>query len=472
MALEIIKMIWESVYVVTILGTIIVVVAANRNPVKTISWILVLVFLPVIGLVGYFFFGQDIRRKYLMRKDYKKLRRLNLGKKTLREIPAIIRPEYIQLVRLFNKDLFPVSANNTVDIYSTGKDKFDVLFSELEKAQSHIHLEYYIFDDDEIGRRLQDVLIRKSRSGVEVRVIYDDVGSWSTKNSFFKQMKDANVQVYSFLKVRFPVFTSKINYRNHRKIVVIDGQVGFIGGMNIAKRYVSGTRWGIWDDLHLKITGDAVLNLQSIFLIDWILYEGAFLNDKKYFPPVHTNGTSKMQIVSGGPTSQWQDILQGFLKAISIAQKYVYIQTPYFLPTDTLLTAMRIASLGGVDVRLMIPENSDSLITRTAARSYVKELLRMGVKVYFYRIGFLHSKMMVIDDYFSTVGSTNIDFRSFEHNFEANAFIYDETIAKTLKSKFLNDIKHSSRIMTAQWKKRPRWKKMAESIVRIFSPLL
>lgn len=468
----IMKVFWGSVYILTILGAVLIVISANKNPVKTISWILVLIFLPILGLIFYIFFGQDIRRRYLPRKDIKKLKRLKLGHKSSKEIPAIIKPEYIQLVKLFDKDFFPLSRHNDVTIYSTGKEKFDALIEELEKAEHHIHIEYYIFSDDEIGRKIKQILMDKARKGIEVRLIYDDVGSWHTRNRFFKEMIQAGVQVYSFLKVRFPVFTNKINYRNHRKIVVIDGKVGFIGGMNIAQRYISGTKLGEWVDMHLKITGDAVLNLQSTFLINWTVYAGSFLNYKQYFPSPDISGDIKMQIIPGGPTSQWKNILQGFLKAITIAQKYIYIQTPYFLPTETFLTALQIASLSGVDVRLMIPEKSDSKITTAAVRSFVKEALLMGVKVYFFQKGFLHSKMMVIDDYFSTVGSANIDFRSFEHNFEANVFMYDEGIAKQCKSIFLRDMNNAARITLNNWEKRPRRQKFVESLIRLFSPLL
>lgn len=433
---------------------------------------MVLIFLPGIGLIFYIFFGQDIRRRYMPRKDIKKLKRLKLGQTSSKEIPEIIQPEYLPLTRLFDKDFFPLSTQNQVKVYSSGKEKFEDLIEELEKATSHIHMEYYIFSADDIGNKIKDILIRKAKEGLEVRVIYDDVGCWNTKNRFFQRMIDAGIQVHSFLKVRFPSFTSKINYRNHRKIVMIDGRVGFIGGMNIAQRYISGVRTGDWIDLHLKITGDAVLNLQSIFLIDWSVYTGSFLNQKKYFPVPEASGNVKMQIITGGPTSQWQNILQGFLKAITLARKYVYIQTPYFLPTETFLTALRMAALSGVDVRLMIPESSDSKITTAAVRSFIKETLRMGVKVYFYQKGFLHSKMMVIDDYFSTVGSTNIDFRSFEQNFEANAFIYDRDIAEILKNIFLRDMNHSTRITLRKWEKRPRLQKFTESVVRLFSPLL
>ena len=468
---ETIRITWQILYIVTIFSAIVVVITANRNPVKTISWILILIFLPVFGLIFYFFFGQDIRRRYLPRKDIKKLKKLNLGRNITRETSKV-KPEYERLVKLYDRNLYPLLSGNSVRLFTSGNDKMEALAEDLRNAENHIHLEYYIFSDDETGQKIKNILIEKAKAGVEVRVIYDDVGSWHTKKRFFEEMVHAGIHVYNFLKVRFPVFTGKINYRNHRKIVVIDGRIGYIGGMNIADRYVFGTKWGAWEDMHIRTEGKAVLGLQTIFLIDWSLSENSFLNDEKYFPDTPISGSVKMQMVAGGPTSSRKEILQGFLKAITQAQKYVYIQTPYFLPTETLLTALQLASVSGVDVRLMIPENSDSKMTHAGTHSFIKDALTMGVKVYFYQPGFLHSKIMVIDDYFSTVGSTNMDFRSFEHNFEANAFIYDETIAHTLKNKFIGDIASSRRITLHLWEKRPRRQKFFESLMRVFSPLL
>ncbi|MCL1942664.1 MAG: cardiolipin synthase [Candidatus Azobacteroides sp.] len=471
-AKETLKIAWEVLYFATIVSAVVVVISANRNPVKSISWILILIFLPFLGLIFYFFFGQDIRRRYLPRKEIKKLRELNSGRNLFGKAPEV-KPEYDRLVKLYDRNLYPLLSRNSIRIFTSGKEKFETLFEDLRNAENHIHLEYYIFSDDEIGQTVKNILIEKAQNGVEVRVIYDDVGSWHTKKRFFRELTDGGVEVYSFLKVHFPSFTGKMNYRNHRKIVIIDGLIGYIGGMNIASRYISGTPWGgSWEDMHVRIDGESVLGLQIIFLIDWSLAENSFLSDKKYFPTSKNTGNINTQVVAGGPTSRWKEILQGFLKAITGARKYAYIQTPYFLPTETLLMALQLAATSGVDVRLMVPEKSDSIFIRAATHSFIKEVLKMGVKIYFYRTGFLHSKMMVIDDYFSTIGSTNMDFRSFEHNFEANVFIYDEGIAEMLKNKFLDDISRSERITLHQWEKRPRMQKFFESVVRLFSPLL
>ena len=237
-------------------------------------------------------------------------------------------------------------------------------------------------------------------------------------------MREGGIEVYAFLKVRFPQFTSKINYRNHRKIVVVDGQVGFVGGMNLAERYVRGVSWGVWRDTQLRVEGKAVHALQAVFLLDWYVVGRTLVTSAVFFPRIDkvAGGTSLVQVVTGSPVGPWREIMQGLIGAIHGARHYIYVQTPYFLPTDSVLLALQTAALSGVDVRLMLPRRADSRLTHYGSCSYLEEMLQAGVKVYFYKAGFLHSKMLVVDDEFSTVGSTNIDFRSFEHNFEVNAF--------------------------------------------------
>ena len=229
-------------------------------------------------------------------------------------------------------------------------------------------------------------------------------------------MKEAGIEVYAFLRVAFPVFTSKVNYRNHRKIIVIDGKVGFMGGMNIADRYDKGTSWGTWRDTHFKFVGKGVHGLQSVFLIDWYVVSKKLLNDRIYYPAAQIYSDNIMQIATSGPVGQWRTLLQATIFMIANAKKYIFIQTPYFLPTESLVKALQTAALAKVDVRLMIPERSDSTVLRFASFSYIAEMLRAGVKVYFYQPGILHSKTIIIDDELCSVGSTNFDFRSFEHN--------------------------------------------------------
>ena len=461
------------IYLAVIVSTIWVVVLENRSPVKTIAWVLVLVFLPVVGLVFYIFFGRTHRRDQIISKrSYSKLLKRPEAE-YLSQTEAVVPAGYEGLVSLFQHTnrAFPFADNDT-EIYATGAEWIEALIRELRQAKDHIHLQSYIFADDEVGQQVRDVLVEKAREGVTVRVIYDDVGSWQTPNAFFDKMMEAGIEVRSFLKVRFPLFTNKANYRNHRKLVVIDGQTGFIGGMNLAERYVKGVPWGVWRDTHLLIKGKAVHGLQTSFLLDWYFTDRTLLTSAHYFPEIGAKGSSMIQIVTSSPVHPGQEIVMGLIKAISNAKRYFYIQTPYFLPTEAMLNALQTAAMAGIDVRLMIPEQADTKFAHWGSRSYVADVLRAGVKVYFYQKGFLHSKLMVSDDQLTTIGSTNMDFRSFEHNFEANAFIYDGEVAKQARDLFLADQRVSKPVVLKQWERRPRRQKVIESFIRLMSPLL
>lgn len=473
LASQIATVAFDLVYFGAIFGTIIVVVLDNRNPVKTMAWILILMFLPIVGLVFYFFFGRSQRRERIIgKKSYGRLLKKPMAE-YLSQNTYTLPSEYARLIQLFQhtNQSFPFEGNR-VEAFTGGYTKLQALLRELQKAQQHIHLEYYIFEDDAIGRLVRDVLIDRARQGVEVRVIYDDVGCWHVPHCFFEEMRNAGIEVRSFLKVRFPLFTSKVNYRNHRKIVVIDGRVGFIGGMNLAERYMRGFSWGIWRDTHLLIEGKAVHGLQTAFLLDWYFVDRTLITASRYFPKIESCGNSLVQIVTSEPIGPWKEIMQGLTLAISGAQRYFYIQTPYFLPTEQVLSAMQIAALSGVDVRLMLPERADNRVTHLGSHSYLADVLRAGVKVYFYKKGFLHSKLMVSDDMLSTVGSTNVDFRSFEHNFEVNAFMYDLETALQLKEIFLEDQRDCTQLFLKNWVKRSWQRRAAESVVRLLAPLL
>ena len=464
---------FDTVLWIIIIGTILVIVMDNRNPIKTLAWILVLIFLPVVGLVFYFFFGRSQRHERIIGKKVYG----HLMKKPIAEYmaqPSARLPEddkrIIDLFHNVNQSL-PFEGNS-IETFTSGDSFIQALLRELQQARQHIHIESYIFEDDAIGRMVRDVLIEKSRSGVEVRVIYDDVGCWHVPNRFFERMREAGIEVRSFLKVRFPHFTNKVNYRNHRKIIVIDGRAGFVGGMNLAERYVRGFSWGIWRDTQLMLKGKAVHGLQTAFLLDWYFVDRTLISAAKYFPKLDNPGTSLVQIVTSEPVGPWREIMQGLVKAVSEARKYFYIQTPYFLPTEPMLVAMQTAALSGVDVRLMLPCRADSRLTHLASCSYLADVLRAGVKVYLYQKGFLHSKLMVSDDLLSTVGSTNMDFRSFEHNFEVNAFIYDTETALQMREIFLQDQRDCLPVSLKNWEKRSRSRKVAESTVRLLAPLL
>lgn len=461
------------VYFAVVLTTIFVVILDNRNPVKTMAWILVLFFLPVVGLVFYIFFGRSTRREHLIsRRGYARL-----TKRPMAEYQAQVSLhtpiEKQSLINFFSRvnGALPFGGNK-VTVYIDGVSMVTDLIKELYRASHHIHLEFYIFEDDAVGRLVRDVLIDKARQGVKVRVLYDDVGCWKVNRTFYEQMLCEGIEVLSFLKVRFPQFTGKVNYRNHRKIVIVDGKVGFVGGMNLAERYVKGVKWGVWRDTHAKLEGKAVYGLQTAFLTDWYAMDHTLFTSAEYFPKIDVRGNAVAQIVTSDPVGEWRDIMQGLVMAICSARRYFYIQTPYFLPSEEVKTALQTAALSGIDVRIMLPKRADVWLIHKGSLSYLAEMMDAGVKIYLYKKGFIHSKLMVSDDDFSTIGSTNMDFRSFEHNFEANAFFYDCDTALALKEIFLADQKRCMLLSMKVWNKRSWKNKITESVVRLLSPLL
>lgn len=464
---------FNSIYLITLIGAILVVVLDNRNPVKTISWILVLIFLPYVGLILYIFFGQRYRKQKIITK--KSIRSIENNPAYLYEElnPQHFPPSCTSLIQLLRKNNYhPVFSGNSLMLFNSGKEKFESLFEDIRHARKHIHLEYYIIDQCKIGYELQALLIEKSKEGVEVRVIYDDIGSWKTKQVFFNEMKDAGIQVLPFLKVLLPFLSPKFNYRNHRKIVVIDGEIGYTGGMNVGDRYIDGGKFSNWRDSHIRIEGKGVYGLQTAFLIDWFFVSRQLLTSKFYFPDIRDFGKSLVQTATSSPDTDWEGIMQAMFCMVAEAKNYVYLQTPYFLPNESLLTALQTAALSGVDVRLMVPEVSDTPITTRAMRSYLEEVMDAGVKVYFYQKGFLHAKTIVSDDIISTVGSANLDYRSFELDFEVNTFIYDGDFAARIKAVFLQDIDDSILIDPVEWAKRPKIVKWIESVCRMFGPML
>ncbi len=465
-------------YVAVIVGIMLTVLMDNRQPAKTIAWVLVLLFVPVVGIVLYIFFGQNTRKMKLISG-----RSLDqLSKRSMLEFVEqrnLRMPEYFSsLVRLFtNQSLSLPFKDNAVEFYTDGYQFFPALLQAIKGATNHIHLDTYIIADDPLGRLVSDALIVKAREGVEVRLIYDDVGCWRVPERFFDRMRQAGVKVRSFMPVRFPAFTSKVNYRNHRKVCVIDGTQGFIGGMNIALRYVKGLHGGAlpWRDTHMRLRGSVVYALQRAFLVDWYFVDRTLINDHRYYPPMpwHISNDSLAQVVTSSPIAQWPDIMQGYVRILLEAKRYVYMETPYFLPTEPVLFAMRTAALAGVDVRLLIPRRSDAWLIQLASMSYVTETLEAGVKVRLYENGFNHSKLLVADDQISTCGSTNIDFRSFENNFEANVFFYDRQTALRIKDIYMRDEDCSINFSEArELHHRPYMHRFVESLLRLLSPLL
>ena len=472
--------IYSSIYFIIVLLNIvftIIIILENRNPVKTIAWISVLTLFPIGGFIFYLFFGREQRyQRMISRKSKRKLERLvnssiSLSKEDVNGFNESIK----NLLFLGNKlTRALVTLNNKIEIFTDGKDKYYNLFNDIKNAKSFVHIQYYIIENDNVGNELKQLLIEKASEGVEVRVLYDDVGCWSWKEkSYFNEMVSAGIEAKPFFKVTFPQLANKLNYRNHRKIVVIDGNIGYIGGMNVADRYISGCKWKVWRDTHIKIIGDAVRELQAIFMVDWNFTTKELLNESNYFPKEkYDQGGSTIQLLTSGPLDEHKSIYLMFTKIISNAKSRIYIQTPYFLPNSVCANALKIAALSGVDVRIMIPEHSDSKLLRFATNSYIKEMLKSNVKIYLYQKGFMHAKTMLVDDEITSIGSTNFDIRSFEQNFEINAFIYDKEFNCRYGEIFTNDIKDCKRISLKSWNKRGIFYKTVESIARLFSPVL
>lgn len=461
-------------YAAVILGVIAVVVSENRNPVKSLAWVTVLLVVPAVGLILYIFFGRNIQNKRIIsRRNRRKLKRLE--NKWKADPPQVKRSStsirHIKLVDSLQGS--PYYEGNDITLFNNGRDKFNSLLADIASARRYINIEYYIIANDRIGRQVADALVERARAGVKIRIIYDSVGSFKTPGKFFKRLKNEGIEAYPFFEVAFPPFGTRVNWRNHRKIVVIDGKIGYIGGMNIADRYIDGGKsFPMWRDLHLRVTGPGVASLQQSFAVDWNFMGQPLIEDTFPEPEEPAIGNAGIQLLTGGPVNQWMNLTLMFQQAISNARKLVYLQTPYFLPTEGLLHALQVASLSKVDVRIMLPRRSDSDMLRWASFSYVQECLRAGVKVYLYEKGMLHSKAIIVDDEFATVGSTNFDFRSFEHNFEANLMIYSKEFNARLRAQFLEDQRDSLRVNPAEWRRRPSLEKGLESVMRLFAPIL
>ena len=466
--------IWQVIAILAIVH----VVLDNRQPAKTMAWALVIYFVPVVGVGFYLFFGINTRKeRYVSERSMNQLTKRSMlefvEQQNLR-LPEKHKP----LIDLFiNQNLALPFKDNKVDIYTDGYQFFPALLQAISKARSHIHIDMYIFSDDALGTLIADALIDKAREGVEIRVVYDDVGCWNVSRQFFERMREEGIETVPFMPVRFPSFTSKVNYRNHRKIIVIDGLVGFIGGMNFALRYVKGSNGHSWRDTMLKVTGGAVNALQRAFLVDWYFVDRTLLSDRKYYPQHMSEGgqlsnNCLVQVVTSGPVTPYPEIMQGFVRIITGARRYLYLETPYFLPNDPVLFALKTVALAGVDVRVLCPRHSDARFVEWASRSYLREVTEAGVKVSLYEAGFLHSKVMVCDDAVSTCGSTNLDFRSFENNFEANAFFYDEGVALRFKKVFLDDERQSIALTDLPQRMRAGFfTRLWESITRMMAPL-
>lgn len=460
-------------YFATILGIVGVVISENRNPLKSLAWVTVLLLFPVGGIILYFFFGRSIKNKRMISRRNR--RRLYIHSHDLLGTdsePEDLSAENRRIIRL-GRSLLGANyyEGNDITLYTDGPEKFEALLKDIAGAREYIHLQYYIINDDATGRHLANALIAKAAEGVKVRVIYDDIGSLHISRKFVRRLTEAGVEIHPFFKVAFPPFATRINWRNHRKVAVIDGHTGYIGGMNIADRYMTGGKFARWRDTHLRVTGPAVAGLQYSFAVDWKFMGQPLLEERAGGEPVKEDGIG-VQMITSGPTSRWSNIAFMMLKAIGSARRRIFIQTPYFLPNEALLKALQTAALARVDVRVMMPVKSDSVILTAASRSYIGECLRAGIKIYLYTAGMLHAKTMVVDDEFSSVGSTNFDFRSFEHNFEGNFFMYGRRMNAIVADTFEQDMQNCVRVKLSEWHRRPLLDKARESLARLLSPIL
>lgn len=454
----------------------------KRNPYKTVAWLAILNVFPILGLLVYLVFGQNIRKRKMIKTKYinemQHLRKIvNRQKEYFKSNPNIeLEPlnSKKQLVNLLLRNAnAPFTKSNDARVFSDGNEAFTSIFDEMEKAVDHIHLEYYILRDDNIGQKLKEILIRKARTGVKVKVIYDAVGCWRLSKKYIKELRDNGVKIFPFLPVVLPFINNRLNYRNHRKIVVIDGKVGFLGGLNVGDEYLGyHPTLGKWRDTHLELKGTAVHFLQVIFLLDWEFVSGETLSDKAYFPETRNFSGKLIQIAASGPDSDWETVHQSYFALINSAQKSIKITTPYLIPDDGILLALKTAALSGIDVKIIMPGKPDKKLVYWASQSYFDELLEAGVEIYLYKPGFIHAKVISVDGEVASLGSANLDIRSFQLNFEVNAMIYNKDLLKDIDQAFVMDLSQSDKVSGSDFANRPLTHKMMQSAARLLSPIL
>lgn len=460
------------------------IIMYTDTPSKGLAYLLLVITFPVVGVVFYLSVGLNYRKQKLYQK------KIEIDENAFPELQQDIQ-NYAEQVLQNNKkalgEIFPlfktdfirnlVSDNNKVTLLINGEEKFPDLMQALHKAEHHIHIEYYIYEDDNIGKQIIDILIQKARQGVEVRFIYDDFGSRISKETILK-MRQANIEAFPFYKINIIQFANRINYRNHRKIVVIDGNTGYVGGINVSDKYINNTQQNklYWRDTHLKIQGGAALNLQFVFLTDWNFCANQQIAfSQKYFPEesLKSNfGKSIVQVIPSGPDSDYPNTMYSLIQAVMAAKKDLRITTPYFIPDKSFLDAVKIAALSGVNVCLLIPGISDSFIVNTTSQSYYEELLNAGVRIFKYEKGFVHAKTLVCDDTLSIVGTANLDNRSFDLNFEINAVVFDRELSTLLIAQYERDLLVAEEISISAWKQRAGYKKMIEKTLHLISPLM
>lgn len=472
-----------SLYYIIISLVCLKIIIDTQNQSKALGYLFLVLFFPIIGVIIYFSVGVNYRKNSLYQK--KLIIDTNQFKNLQENINQFVDENleknkenldyFFPLARSVANESYPTH-NNKIQLLVNGETKFPLVLQELKKAKNFIHIEYYIYENDTIGNQIADILIQKANEGVKIRFIYDDFGSGHIRGKFVTKLRDNGIEIAPFYRIKLHLFPNRINYRNHRKIIVIDGTIGFIGGINVSDKYSNPNKFNLfWRDTHLKIEGNAVLNLQRIFLADWNFCAQQNLEySPLLFPYDDTKfyGNSFTQITSSGPDSKYPSILFSLIQAISLSKKEILITTPYFIPEKSFIDALLIAKLSGVEIRILVPGISDSFIVNTVSSSYYQELLDAGIKIYKYQKGFVHAKTMVCDDFIAVVGTANLDQRSFDLNFEVNTIVYDSEIALQLKNQFFNDMEDAEELDSEKWKNRPKWIQLLERILHLFSPLM
>ncbi|WP_026021321.1 cardiolipin synthase [Paenibacillus senegalensis] len=460
-----------------------VLLSEYRNPSKTTAWLLIIFLFPGLGFLVYYFVAKDHRknRKWLRRRGKRSLHRLPL--RIIKRIKVAKKAKEIRNSSLSrHRRLFgllqsipgsPITQANQSEIYSSGKETFEAMLKAMEEAEDHIHMQFYIFRADSIGRTFQQMMIRKAKEGVKVRFLYDGLGSYDLSSQFIRELKEAGVEVECFRPIRVSFFQKSMNYRNHRKIMVVDGRIGFLGGINVGDEYLGqDPKLGNWRDTHMKVIGDSVYFLQHTFLEDWALVTGKKLKEASHFPEHHCEGDEQIQIIASGPDAHWDTILELYFGSISAAFRRIYIVTPYFVPDRSILMALKTAALSGVEVVIILPGITDHPLVKWASRSYLEELMHAGVRFYLYQSGFIHAKILIIDDTIASVGTANLDMRSFFDNFELNAVLFNKRSIYKLVRDFQLDLAGSKEITLSSFRRRPKLEKVKEMLARMLSPLL
>ncbi|MGY0401165.1 cardiolipin synthase [Carnobacterium jeotgali] len=465
--------------------SIITVFREKRDIAATWAWLLVLILLPGIGFIFYLFIGKKLTREKIF--DIKSQENIGMPelvqaqKEMLADDEGLLSDKQAtenakEMASLFlESDESILTKGNKVELFTDGEKKFDSLIEDISKAEHHIHMIYYIIHNDKIGQRVLNALEERAAAGVGVLVIYDALGSRSLKPNFFKKLKKLGGKAEPFFGSKLPIINLRFNYRNHRKIVIIDGKIGYTGGFNVGDEYLGEyKKFGYWRDTHLKIQGNAVLALQSRFLMDWnaAVPKHKLEYEENYFPLIDKVGHSNIQIVSSGPDSDLEQIKKGYIKMISMAKESVFIQTPYFVPDDSVLESIQIAVMSGIDVKIMIPNKPDHPFIYRATMYYAAAMVAVGAEVYIYDNGFLHAKTVVVDGTICSIGTANFDIRSFKLNFEVNTFIYDQKIAQQQQQFFYEDMKKSYQLTQEILDNQSKWLKFKQTFSRLFSPIL